>query len=314
MKIVILDGYALNPGDLSWEAFEAMGDLTVYDRTPPELVEERIRGAQIVYTNKTVLSRSVIENAASLAFIGVLATGVNIVDLDAARERGIPVANVPAYSTDSVAQMTIALILELCLHVGEHSRLVHAGEWTSSPDFCFWRYPLIELAGKTLGIVGLGSIGRAVAKIAAAFGMRVIAYRGRGEGVEMRTLEELLAEADIVSLHCPLTADNRHMINADALSRMKKGAFLINTARGPLVDEAALAEALCSGHIAGAAVDVVSSEPIPAENPLLSAPNCIITPHIAWAPYAARVRLMKIAAENLRAFLDGKPTNVVNPR
>ena len=312
MKIVILDGYALNPGDLSWEAFETLGEVTVYDRTPPELVAERIRDAEIVYTNKTVLNREIIENADSLAFIGVLATGVNVVDLDAAREKGIPVANVPAYSTPSVAQMTIALLLELCLHVGEHSRLVHAGEWTSSPDFCFWRYPLVELEGKTLGIIGLGSIGRAVAKIASAFGMRVIAYRGRGEGVEMRTLDELLSEADIVSLHCPLTADNRHMINAEALARMKKGAFLINTARGPLVDEAALAEALSAGHIAGAAVDVVSAEPIHGDNPLLSAPNCIITPHIAWAPYASRVRLMDIAANNLKAFLAGNPVNVVN--
>ena len=312
MNIVVLDGYALNPGDLSWEAFEALGNLTVYDRTPPELVAERIRGAEIVYTNKTILNREIIENADALAFIGVLATGVNVVDLDAARERGIPVANVPAYSTPSVAQMTISLLLELCLHVGDHSRLVHEGEWTASPDFCFWRYPLIELEGKTLGIIGLGSIGRAVAKIASAFGMRVIAYRGHGEGVEMRTLNELLAEADIISLHCPLTADNRHMINAESIALMKKGAFLINTARGPLVDEAALAEALTAGHIAGAAVDVVSSEPIRADNPLLSAPNCIITPHIAWAPYAARVRLMDIAVNNLKAFLAGNPVNVVN--
>lgn len=312
MKIVVLDGYGMNPGDLCWDALGALGELTVYDRTRPEEVASRIAGAPIVYTNKVVLDRKTIEAAQELRFIGVLATGVNVVDVEAAREQGIPVCNVPAYSTDSVAQMTIALLLEMCLHVGEHSRLVREGEWTKSPDFCFWRYPLVELAGKTMGIIGLGSIGRAVAKIASALGMRVIAYRGHGEGVEMLPLKEVLAQADVLSLHCPLTKENARMIDEAALAQMKPGAFLLNTARGGLLDEAAVAAALKSGRLAGAAVDVASSEPIAADNPLLTAPNCILTPHIAWATSAARVRLMDIAVENLRAFLAGKPINAVN--
>lgn len=316
MNIVVLDGYTLNPGDLSWKEFEAIGSLTVHDRTAEADILPRIGDAQAVFTNKTPLSRATLERCPALRYVGVLATGYNVVDVAAARELGITVTNIPTYGTAAVAQLTFALVLELCHHVGAHSDAVHAGVWQSSADFCFWNYPLVELAGKTLGLVGLGRIGRSVADIARAFGMAVAAYdpaaKEAPEGIELLDLEALLARADILSLHCPLTESTQGLINRERLLQMKDGAWLINTARGPLIVEEDVAEALRGGKLGAAAVDVVSSEPIQADNPLLSAPNCIITPHIAWAPLAARKRLMGIALENLRAFLDGKPVNVVS--
>ena len=316
MNIVVLDGYTLNPGDLSWKEFEAIGSLTVHDRTAEADILPRIGDAQAVFTNKTPLSRATLERCPALRYVGVLATGYNVVDVAAARELGITVTNIPTYGTAAVAQLTFALVLELCHHVGAHSDAVHAGVWQSSADFCFWNYPLVELAGKTLGLVGLGRIGRSVADIARAFGMAVAAYdpaaKEAPEGIELLDLEALLARADILSLHCPLTESTQGLINRERLLQMKDGAWLINTARGPLIVEEDVAEALRGGKLGAAAVDVVSSEPIQADNPLLSAHNCIITPHIAWAPLAARKRLMGIALENLRAFLDGKPVNVVS--
>lgn len=315
MKIVVLDGFAANPGDISWEQMERLGELTVYERTPAALVPQRIAEAELVLTNKVVLSRELIDGAPELKYIGVLATGVNVVDLAAARERGIPVTNIPAYSTQSVAQMTFALLLELCLHVGDHSRAVHEGRWVASQDFCFWDFPLIELAGKTMGLVGFGQIGRAVARIALALGMRVVAYTRSPiafEGVQQVTLAQLVEESDVISLHCPLTKSTEGLISRELLSRVKEGCLLINTARGPVVDEQAVADALRSGRLAGAAMDVISAEPMRAENPLLGAPNCVITPHIAWAPKECRQRLMDIAVGNVRAFLADEPVNVVN--
>ena len=315
IRIVVLDGYALNPGDLSWTELEKLGDLTVYDRTPPELVRSRTEGAQAVFTNKTVLDRGIIMDAASLRFIGELATGYNNIDITAARERGIPVANVPAYSTDSVVQMTFALLLEICLRVGEHAKAVREGEWAAAQDFCFWHGRLTELAGKTMGIIGCGRIGKAVARAAAAFGMQVIGCgRHRVDDPWIRNVdrEELLKTADVISLHCPLNEESRGMIDSNAISKMKDGVILLNTARGPLVEDKALAEALISGKVAAAGLDVATTEPIDAANPLLTAPNCYMTPHIAWATQEARIRLMHITAENLRAFLRGNPCNIVN--
>lgn len=311
MKIVVLDGYTENPGDLSWGPLQELGELTVYDRTPPEAVLERIGDAEAVYTNKTVLSRELIQAMPSVRFIGVLATGYNVVDVQAARERGIVVCNIPTYGTDAVAQYVFALLLELCHRVAHHAQAVQEGRWTACPDFCFWDYPLIELSGKTMGIVGYGRIGQRTAQIARAFGMQVLAYDAFVQAAECVPLDELLERSDVVSLHCPLFPETKHIIRGETIARMKDGAILINTSRGPLVDEAALREALTSGKLYGAAVDVVSTEPVQPDNPLLGLENCLITPHIAWAPRESRQRLMDIAVENLRCFLRGAPQNVV---
>lgn len=319
MKIIILDGYTENPGDLSWEALERLGELTVYDRTPAEQTARRMQGAEAVFTNKTVISEEAMEQCPELKFIGVLATGVNVVDLKAAGRRNIVVSNVPSYGTASVAQFTMALLLELCHHVGEHSLAVKAGKWCESPDFCFWDYPLTELAGKTMGIIGFGHVGQAVARLAVAFGMKVLAYGHRGipahlcgDGVRSVEPDELYRLSDVISLHCPLSEENRGMINRDSIEKMKTGVLLINTARGPLICEEDLKAALESGKVGGAAADVLGVEPAAKDNPLLDAPNMIITPHIAWAPKEARQRLMDIAVENLKAYLAGSPIHVVN--
>ncbi len=317
MKIVVLDGHTLNPGDLDWAPLAALGELAVHDRTPAELTLDRAAGAHILLANKAPLPRSVIEALPDLKFIGVLATGYNVVDIAAAKERDIPVTNVPGYGTESVAQFTLALLLELTHHVGYHAQTVRDGKWSRSADFCYWDSPLVELHGLTFGIIGFGQIGRAVAKLADAFGMRILVHnRSKPADLppsfEFTTLDELLSRSDVVSLHCPLTPDNKQFINAQHLARMKPGAFLLNTSRGPLLDEQAVADALNAGNLAGAGLDVLSVEPPKADNPLLAAKNCIITPHIGWATRAARSRLMSIAVENLRAFLSGAPRNVVN--
>lgn len=318
MKIVVLDGYTLNPGDLTWQGLEALGELKVYDRTPEDKVVERIGEAEIVFTNKTVLTREIFNRAPNIRYIGVLATGYNVVDIHAAKEYGIKVTNIPTYGTAAVAQYVFALLLEMCHHVGEHSNRVKEGEWSKCPDFCFWNYPLIELANKTLGIIGLGRIGYATANIARAFGMKVLAYDNyvnkelEDENLKFVSLDELFQEADVISLHCPLFESTKGIINKKNISKMKDGVFIINTSRGPLIIEEDLADALNSGKVAGAAVDVVSTEPIRRDNPLLNARNCIITPHIAWAPRESRERLMNIAVDNLKAFIKGKPVNVVN--
>jgi glycerate dehydrogenase len=318
MKIVVLDGYALNPGDNPWDAVAALGELTVYDRTPRGGVLERAKDADILLTNKTPLDAGTIGALPKLKLISVLATGYNIVDTAAAAERGIPVCNVPTYGTDSVAQLVMALILEFCHNVRRHSDSVLAGDWCRAEDYSYWNFPLIELAGKTLGVVGYGAIGRRVAELAHAFGMRVLAYNTSPKPAPgysdfaFADLDGVLRGSDFVSLHCPLTAKNAGMINAEAIEKMKPTAYLINTARGPLIDERALAEALNAGRIAGAALDVLSSEPPKGGNQLLSAKNIIVTPHIAWATLEARRRLMAITAENISAFLAGRPVNVVN--
>lgn len=317
MKIVILDGYTENPGDLSWEAFEALGEVTVYDRTPKEMIVERIGDAQAVITNKTPMTRQTLDNCPSIRYIGVLATGYNVVDTGAAKEKGIPVTNIPTYGTTAVAQMVFALLLEVCHHVGAHSQAVKDGAWSRNPDWCFWNYPLIELAGKTMGIIGFGRIGQAAGKIAKAFGMEVLAYdqypndAGRQIG-EYVSLDELYARSDVISLHCPLFPETTGMINKESIAKMKKGVIIINTSRGPLIVEEDLAEALHEGKVYAAACDVVSTEPIRPENPLLGCYNSILTPHIAWAPKESRSRLMDIAAQNLKAFIDGAPVNVFN--
>ena len=317
MKIVVLDGYTLNPGDLSWKELEELGSCSVYDRTPSELTVERAKGAEIVLTNKTVLSGEVIEQLEKLRYIGVLATRYNVVDVESARKRGVVVTNVPAYGTESVAQMVFAHLLNLTQHVGEHSESVREGRWSACPDFCYWERPLIELEGLTMGIVGLGRIGKAVARLARAFGMKVIGYDAARpadlpEGCRMVGLEDVFRLGDVVSLHCPLTGETERLVNKERLRLMKRTAFLINTSRGPLVDEEALAEALNEGEIAGAGVDVVGTEPPAKDNPLLKAKNCYITPHIAWATRAARERLYRAAVENVAAFIDGRARNVVN--
>ena len=316
MNLVILDGYPLNPGDLSWEPFHKMGKCTVYDRTPPSEVVSRATDAEIALTNKTVLSADVIAALPKLRYIGVLATGYNVIDVAAARAHGVTVTNVPGYSTRSVAQHAMALLLELSNHVGLHSPQVAQGKWCRAQDYSYWDEPLQELDGLTMGIIGYGTIGKCVAQIARAFGMKVVAHsRKRFEddpGARWLPLDELLACSDVVTLHCPLTEETRSLINARSLALMKPTAFLINTSRGPLIDESALAAALHAGQIAGAAMDVLSAEPPPADNPLLSAPHCVITPHQAWASGAARARLLAAAAENVRAFLTGCPVNVVN--
>jgi glycerate dehydrogenase len=313
-RIVVLDGYTLNPGDLSWTPLDELGQVELYDHSASDLVAARSSGAAILLTNKTVLTGDLIRALPELRFIGVLATGYNVVDVAAAKEHGIPVSNVPGYGTASVAQAVFALLLELASHTGDHARAVAAGRWTSCRDFCFWDTPLVELAGLTFGIVGYGAIGRSVSTIAKAFGMRVIVHSRRpAEDEENVGLEKLFRDADVVSLHCPLTPTTKGLVNAERLSCMKSSAFLINTGRGPLIDEPALADALNRGQIAGAALDVLSQEPPPAGNPLFTAKNCIITPHIAWATKAARQRLLDIAVANVRAFLAGSPQNVVTP-
>lgn len=316
MKIVVLDGFCANPGDLSWDPLAQMGELTVYDRTAPEDVLARAQGAEILYTNKTVLSAETLRQLPDCRFIGVLATGFNIVDTKAAKELGIVVCNVPAYSTDSVAQLTIALLLELCHHVGAHTDDIHAGGWKNSPDFSYSLFPSMELAGKVFGIVGYGTIGRKAGAVAQALGMKVIQNsrtpKDTEPGVESVSFDELLERADVVSLHCPFTGENGNMINADTLAKMKPTAFLINTGRGQLVDEAALRHALDNGVIAGAGLDVLAKEPMAADCPLCGAKNLVMTPHVAWATPEARVRLMEISASNLAAFLSGAPVNVVN--
>ncbi len=318
MKIVVLDGFALNPGDMSWDNMKQLGDLVVYERTPVDKVVERIGSAEIILTNKVVLTREILQKAPSVKYIGVTATGYNVVDTNAAKELGIIVTNVPAYSTASVAQLVFAFILELCHHVGDHNNTVQEGGWTKSPDFTFWNYPLIELVGKTLGIIGFGAIGQATARIATAFGMKVLFYN-RTKRLELETdkikfaeLEQVLGLSDFISLHCPLTKQTEGLINKVSIAKMKTGAFLINTSRGPVLDEQDVADALNSGKLAGAAVDVVSIEPIKEDNPLLGVKNCIITPHFAWAPLEARTRLMDTLVKNIRAFLENKPINVVN--
>lgn len=316
MKIVILDGYTLNPGDLSWEGLEGFGNLTVYDRTSSDKILERIKDADIVFTNKTPLTKQTIEACDNLKYIGVLATGYNIVDVKAAREHNIPVSNIPEYGTSAVAQMTIALLLEICHHVGAHSEAVHNGKWANNADWCFWDYPLIELAGKTMGIIGLGRIGKNTAKIAAALGMNVIAYnenpKNASQYAKFVTLNELLANSDVISLHCPLFPSTEGIINKNSIAKMKDGVIILNTSRGPLIVEKDLADALNSGKVYAAGIDVASTEPILADNPLLSAKNCIITPHISWAPKESRQRLMKYAEENLDAFINGKLLNIIN--
>ncbi|WRS27247.1 D-2-hydroxyacid dehydrogenase [Oscillospiraceae bacterium MB08-C2-2] len=318
MKIVILDGYTLNPGDLSWAGFENLGELCCYDHTPENEIVSRIGGAQCVITNKTPITRATLESCPDIQYIGVLATGYNVVDTLAAKERGIPVTNIPIYGTAAVSQFAFALLLELCHHVAHHAQTVEQGRWAGSRDFCYWDYPLIELSGKTIGIIGFGRIGRATAKIAQGFGMQVLAYDEyidktlENESLRYVSLEEILRCSDVVSLHCPLMDSTKGMINKDTIAKMKDGALLINTSRGPLIVEEDLKEALESGKIAGAAVDVLEKEPPRDGSVLIGAKNCIVTPHIAWAPREARTRLMAVAVENLAAFLQNKPQNVVN--
>ena len=311
MKIVILDGYTENPGDLSWEGLEKLGELTVYEHTQPQDILSRIADAEVVLTNKTPISAQTIDAKPNLKYIGLLATGFNVVDIDAAKRRGIVVANIPTYGTTAVAQYVFALLLEICHHVGHHNQAVQEGRWTACRDFCFWDYPLIELAGKTMGIIGYGRIGRATAQIARAFGMKVVAYDAFATGEELVSLDELLSQSDVISLHCPLTRENTGLINRDTLAKMKDGAIIINTARGPLINEPDLREALLSGKVLGAALDVVAVEPIQSDNVLLGLDNCLITPHIAWAPKESRQRLMDVAVETVAAFLAGQPINNV---
>lgn len=319
MKIVVLDGYTLNPGDLSWEALHKLGDVTIYDRTTANEVVERAKDAEIVFTNKTPLGEAILTSLPKLKFIGVLATGYNIVHVDIAKKNGVVVSNVPGYGTTSVVQLTFALLLELTLHVQRHSDAVMAGKWARSADWCFWDYPLIELADKTLGIIGFGRIGEKVADIATAFGMNVIGSKRHQTDQSHRNnfrwaeIPELLEQSDVVSIHCPLLPETQGLINKENLARMKRSAFLLNTSRGPIIVDQDLADALNNGIIAGAGIDVLSVEPPAADNPLFKAKNCLITPHIAWATTEARSRLMDIAVNNLAAFLTGKPVNIVNP-
>ncbi|MDL2235393.1 D-2-hydroxyacid dehydrogenase [Christensenellaceae bacterium OttesenSCG-928-L17] len=318
MKIVILDGYTENPGDLSWEALAALGELVVHERTASEDVAARIGDAEIVYTNKVPITRATIEACKNIRFIGVLATGYNIVDVVAAKEKGIPVCNIPIYGTAAVGQFAIALLLEICHHVGHHSDAVHRGRWAQSPDWCFWDYPLIELAGKTIGIIGFGRIGQTTGRIAKAMGMHVLAFdnapndSGR-EIADYVPFDTLLAQSDVIALHCPLFPETEGMINRESIAKMKDGIILLNNSRGPLIVEQDLADALNSGKVYAAGLDVASTEPIRSDNPLLGAKNCIITPHISWAPKESRARLMELAVENLQCFLAGTPQNVVNP-
>jgi len=318
LKIVVLDGYTLNPGDLTWNDLIKLGDLKVYDRTSYDEVLERSQGADILLTNKTPIDEKTLNKLPSLKYIGVLATGYNVVDVKAAKGKGIVVTNVPGYGTTSVVQMTFALLLELCNHVQNHSNSVMSGKWSESDDWCYWDYPLVELAGKTMGIIGFGNIGQKVADVATAFGMKILAVdkfrsnqsnRGNFKWVETH---ELFEKADVISIHCPLFPETQGLINSENLCKMKKSAFIINTSRGPIIVDQDLADALNKGVIAGAAIDVLSIEPPEVNNPLFSAQNCIITPHIAWATKESRARLMKIATNNLSSFLNGKELNIIN--
>lgn len=321
MKLTILDGYTENPGDLSWDALEKLGEVTVFDRLP-SLAEEdvirRIKDADAVLTNKVPLGEGVFEACPHLKYVGVLATGYNVVDIDSASRHGVAVTNIPSYGTAAVGQFAIGLLLEICHHIGHHDQAVHDGRWQSSPDWCFWDYPLIELSGKTMGILGFGRIGRATGKIARALGMKVIAcdkaVTEEGEAIGTYvSLDTLLETSDVISLHCPLFEDTREIVNSRTIARMKDGVILINNSRGQLINEQDLADALNSGKVYAAGLDVVSTEPIAPDNPLLTAKNCILTPHISWAPKESRQRLMDIAVENLRSFLAGSPVNKVNP-
>lgn len=320
MKIVVLDGYTENPGDLSWDALGKLGEVTVYDRTSYQdapIIAERIGDAEVVVINKTPITKATMDACPNIKLIAVLATGYNVVDYNYAREKGIPVVNVPAYGTMSVSQYSIALLLEICHHIGHHSQSVHEGKWSENIDWCYWDYPLIELDGKTMGIIGFGRIGQAEGRVAKALGMNVLAYdlypndAGRAIG-EYVDLDTLYAKADVITLHCNLTPENTGMINKDSIAKMKDGVILINNARGQLINEQDVADALNSGKIAGAGLDVVYTEPIRADNPLLKAKNCIITPHISWAPVESRQRIMDCTVKNVQAFLDGVPINVVN--
>ena len=316
MKIIVLDGYGLNPGDLNWDGFEALGELTVYDRTLPSELMERAAGAEVLITNKTLITAENMADLPELKYIGVLATGYNVVDIDAAKACGIVVTNIPAYSTASVAQMVFAHILNITQRVGYYADENKQGRWTKNADFCYWDTQLVELQGKKMGIVGLGNIGQATARIAQAFGMEVCVYSSKPQfvlpsGIKKMDLEELFSECDVVSLHCPLTPDTKEMVNADRLSKMKSNAILINTGRGPLINEQDLADALNEGRIAAAGLDVLSVEPSVEGNPLLTARNCFITPHIAWATLEARTRLMEIAVQNLKSYLNGQIINNV---
>ncbi len=317
MKTVVLDGYTLNPGDLSWKPLEELGELTVYDRTDKKEIVARLEGAEIVLTNKTPISEATLNACPSIKFIDVLATGYNVVDTETARQKGIPVANIPTYGTDAVGQFAIALLLEICHHIGAHFNAVKQGEWTNNEDWCFWNYPLVELAGKTMGIVGYGRIGQTTGRIAQALGMKVLAC-DKFKNPELETdtcryveLDELIRESDVIALHCPLFPETEGLIRKDTISKMRDGVIIINNSRGPLIIESDLAEALNSGKVAAAGLDVVSTEPIQNDNPLLQARNVIITPHISWAPKESRQRLMDIAVNNVRAFLDGNPVNLV---
>lgn len=320
MKIVVLDGYTLNPGDLNWDGIAQFGDLEVFDRTPynDKDIIENIGNAEVIFTNKTPLNKNVLSKLTALKYIGVLATGYNIVDIETANKKGIIVTNVPDYSSVSVAQFTMALILELCHHIGAHNEAVQQRDWVRSKDFSFWNYPLIELAGKTIGIFGFGKIGKATAKLAEAFGMQILVHNRtvypefENDNLKFVELNEMLANADFISLHSPLTPETNGVINKTNISKMKQSAFLINTSRGPLINEKDVAEALNNNQLAGAALDVISKEPMEEDNPLLGAKNCIITPHIAWAPKEARQRLMQTTVDNLQAFLNENPQNVVS--
>ena len=317
MKIVVLDGYTENPGDLSWGGFEAIGETVVYDRTPEDQIVERIGEAEIVILNKTPITRATLEACPGIKYIGVLATGYNVVDTDAARERGIPVCNIPSYGTASVGQFAIALLLEICHHIGAHSDSVHNGDWERSADWCYWNHPLIELDGKTMGIIGFGRIGQATGRIAKALGMKVVAYdahpsdagRALADYVELDTL---LATSDVIALHCPLFPETQGIIDRAAIAKMKDGVIILNNSRGPLIVEQDLADALDSGKVAAAGLDVVSTEPIRGDNPLLKAKNCIITPHMSWGPKESRQRIMDTTVENVKSYLAGAPVNVVN--
>lgn len=321
MKIVVLDGYTLNPGDLDWEGLNALGECTVYDRTSltdMEEVVDRIKDAEIVYTNKTQLPKDVLDRCPNLKFIGVLATGYNVVDVEAAKVKGIPVANVPTYGTAAVGQFAIALLLEICHHIGHHNEVVHDGAWEHNADWCFWDYPLIELDRKTMGIIGYGRIGQSTGRIAQSLGMNVLAYDAyKNPDLESETcryaeLDEVLSQSDVIALHCPLFPETEKMINKSTIAKMKDGVIILNNSRGQLIEEQDLADALNSGKVAAAGLDVVSTEPIKGDNPLLQAKNCLITPHISWAPKESRQRLMNIAVNNLKSFLDGAPVNIVN--
>lgn len=318
MKIVVLDGNCLNPGDITWEPVEKLGEMTLYLRTSPDKVVERIGDAEVILTNKVLITEDILAACPNLKYIGVLATGYNIIDLQAARKRHIPVTNIPGYSSQAVSQFVFALLMEACCHVYEHSQSVHGGDWIKAEDFCYWKFPQIELWNKTFGIFGYGSIGASVAAVAKALGMKVICHTRTpskipaDSGIEAVSLEELWENSDVISLHSPLTAETENLINKDSIAKMKKGVIIINTARGPLVNEQAMAVALTEGKVGCFCADVISKEPMAPDNPLLQAPNCILTPHIAWATREARMRLMNIAADNIRAFLEGNPVNVVN--